>query len=717
MFIFESPCKDKEEFFNDFLVSIKSNDSDITGLDIRGEDLSPNQFLSLFEALGHNASVENLILRGMGYNCDLSSEIISVGLSNLLQDSKTINALTLYFTGLNDQGMKHIAKALSDNSTLTYLKIWGHELKLEGELSLVKMLANNKTLKEIVVDHISTDAGLVMLSQQEYLNPLKCSINSSYTSSSGTIISQINDFDESFIIRNKERKLVEERVREKTKAVDDLLVILQRQNFSEDFIKITKNFCLDNFLIKHNNIVKEYEFLAQDRKIALVELDKEYTKAPIGAIKIADKIAEIEKDYDNKQSKLYIRFNEIQYENMQLFAETEQQISNHNKVVKLRDHKITTDNEQTIIFALDRHSDQAHEIRQDEAKMSANEKLDNSALKVGSKIELQAEIEPKIELKLEIDAQIAEKPVKILYDNELEAPIIKVISNKEHKVVKNEFKGPIVKRLDISEELQGPEYVTEWAQKVMEAGYDTVVFSVGSSRKIEQQLPSFSKGLGKVAILNIDHSFQSSDTQNTSKFDNISVNYLQAPLQTPERNKIFGSTRLKENYKEDPSTITQETLIDDICKLMDSEQKVILLSHISVPAPRLFFDKILSHPDILSKYEKDFIFIHSYFEQEPTIICSKNFVNSMISPDPETMSKYLSTHEPIYQDIEVVKDNILIDKIWEVYAQSERSSARSLKLPNDATIYRNLFEINAEDIMPMLGLNENSFFDNDSFLQ
>jgi|GEM_PF-4501371 len=108
MLIFESLCKDKEEFFNDFLVRIKNNDSAITGLDIKGEDLSPSQFLSLFDALGHNGTVENLILRGREYNCDLSNEIISVGLSNLLQGNKTINAVTLYFTGLNDQGIKLI---------------------------------------------------------------------------------------------------------------------------------------------------------------------------------------------------------------------------------------------------------------------------------------------------------------------------------------------------------------------------------------------------------------------------------------------------------------------------------------------------------------------------------------------------------------------------------------------------------------------------------
>jgi len=562
------------------------------------------------------------------------------------------------------------------------------------------MVASNKTLKEIVIDHMSPGAGLVMLSQQEYLNPLKYSINSRYTSFCETIILQNNDTDEPVMVRNKERKLVEKEVREKIKAVNYLLITLQRQNFSEDFIKITKDFCQDNFLIKYNNVVKEYEFLAQDRKNALAKLDNEYIKAPIGIKKIADKIAEIEKHYDDKQSKLYIRFNEIQYENMQLFAEAEQQISNHNKVVKLRDHKITTD------------SDQTHEIRQDEAKMSDNEKLDNSALKVGSKIELQAEIEPKIELKLEINALIAEKPVKILHNDELEVPIIKVFSNKEPKALKSVLKEPVAKKLDVNDELHGAQYVAEWAQKIMETKYDTVILSVGSNGKIEQQLPSFSKGLGKVAILNIDRGFQNSDTQNTSKFDNISVNYLSAPLQTPERNKIFGTAKQKKNYKEDPSTITQQALIGDICKLMDSGQKVILLSHISTSAPRLFFDKILSHPDIMDKYEKDFVFIHSYFETAPSIICSKNFVNSMISPSPEAVSKYLSTHGPISQDIEVIKDNILADKILEVYTQSECSSARSLKLPDDATIYHNLFQITAEDIMPMLGLNESSFLEN-----
>lgn len=707
MFIFTSPCEFKGEFFHEFLIGLKYNDSAITGLDIRGEDLSPTQFVDIFKELKHNTTVKNLILRGRGYNCDLSNETISVGLSDLLRDNKTIDTLTLYFTGINDQGIKHITSALGNNSTLTYLKIWGHELNLEGELSLVKMLANNKTIEEIIINHLSPKAGLVILSQLEYLNPSKYSVVSSYNSFSQSIISQDDKLDEPFMIRNKERKLIEEEVREKTRAVNNLLMTLERQNFSDDFIKVTKDFCLNNFLIKHNNIINQYQVLSQEHKTALIELENAYMKAPMGTIKISDKVTELEKYYDDKQSELFNRFNEIQYKNLKLFVEAMQQISNQDKVVKLRNHKITTDSEQTIVAPLVKHDNKILTVKQNEVEISANEKLDGDAQEIKSEIEHESGI----------NTQIVKKPVKILRNDEFEVPIIEVVNDNEIKPMKNEPKKPVVKKLSVNEELQGTEYVTAWAQKVIEAEYDTVVFSVGSNGKIEQQLPSFSKGLGKVAILNIDRVFQISDIQNISKFDNISVNYLKAPLQTPERNKTFVTAKQRENYKEDPSTITQEALIDNICKLMDSRQKVILISHISVQAPRLFFDKILSHPDIMNKYEKDFIFIHSYSETAPSIICSKNFISSMISPSSETMSKYLSTHEPVSKDMEVVKDDIFAEKILEAYDQSEHSSAKSLKLSDDATIYHSLFQITAEDIMPMLGLNENSFFDSDSFLQ
>lgn len=209
------------------------------------------------------------------------------------------------------------------------------------------------------------------------------------------------------------------------------------------------------------------------------------------------------------------------------------------------------------------------------------------------------EIEPDIEHELQAEALIATKPVKILHNEELEVPVIEAVNDKVQKVVKNKFKEPVTKKLDVNEELQRAEYVTQWAQKVMEGEYDTI-FSIGSKGVVDQQLPSFSKGLGKVAILNIDYRFQSTDTHNISKFDNVSVNYLEAKLPTPERNKTVESTQREENFKEDSPTMTQEALIGDTCKLMDSGQKVILLSHISIQSPRLHFDKILSHPNILS---------------------------------------------------------------------------------------------------------------------
>ena len=114
---------------------------------------------------------------------------------------------------------------------------------------------------------------------------------------------------------------------------------------------------------------------------------------------------------------------------------------------------------------------------------------------------------------------------------------------------------------------------------------------------------------------------------------------------------------------------------------------------------------------------KKILYIHSYFEEKPSIVCSNDFVNSMISPNPEAMSKYQSTQEHISKDIEVVKDDVLVYKILEVYDQSERSSERSLKLPDKAMVYHSLFEITSEDIMPMIGLIEDSHFDNNSFLQ
>jgi len=147
---------------------------------------------------------------------------------------------------------------------------------------------------------------------------------------------------------------------------------------------------------------------------------------------------------------------------------------------------------------------------------------------------------------------------------------------------------------------------------------------------------------------------------------------------------------------------------------------VVLLSHICIQAPRMFFDKILTNDHIMDKYAENFIFIHSYFERSPTIVCSKEFVKSMVSPNmrvPSIQNKYIYTAEPVSNDIEEIKDCVLEDKIRQHYDCMSDSMARSLKLDADTTMYRYLFTVTAQDIIPLLGFNEDHFCSNDSDIQ
>ena len=71
--------------------------------------------------------------------------------------------------------------------------------------------------------------------------------------------------------------------------------------------------------------------------------------------------------------------------------------------------------------------------------------------------------------------------------------------------------------------------------------------------------------------------------------------------------------------------------------LMSAGLKVILLSHVSSFTLRITFDKILKNQDIISNYGIKFLFIYSYFEDNPTTSCSRSFIEFMISQEYEPM--------------------------------------------------------------------------------
>lgn len=157
--------------------------------------------------------------------------------------------------------------------------------------------------------------------------------------------------------------------------------------------------------------------------------------------------------------------------------------------------------------------------------------------------------------------------------------------------------------------------------------YDTVILSIGSGKVINQQIPPFSNGLGQVAILNIDTFFSKDETDLSAQIENIERYNIRA--RTEEQKELL---------------IKQEKLADSIYRLIDGGKKVILLSHISPLAPRTHFEKVLKNKDIMNGYGDKFLFINSYFDDMPTILCRKGSINSIMSPNMKAnsvMNKYI----------------------------------------------------------------------------
>lgn len=63
----------------------------------------------------------------------------------------------------------------------------------------------------------------------------------------------------------------------------------------------------------------------------------------------------------------------------------------------------------------------------------------------------------------------------------------------------------------------------------------------------------------------------------------------------------------------------------------------------------------------------------------------------MISPNSEAVCAYVFTAEAISEDIKVIKDVVFGEKISEAHDQSKSPPERSLKMPDNAIIFHNLF--------------------------
>lgn len=194
----------------------------------------------------------------------------------------------------------------------------------------------------------------------------------------------------------------------------------------------------------------------------------------------------------------------------------------------------------------------------------------------------------------------------------------------------------VPKKLDIKGNNPGDCFL-DWVQQVTKNDYEFAVISVGSGLDHEnQQIPPLTEKLGKVAIINIDTCFTESEMVRESASDDVSVNYLKGKIKgyqevlQPNAPEYLKKARQESDEINNKISITQEDLKERINDLIDSGKKVVLLSHISPIAPILFFEQVLIDEKIMNNYGDNFIFINSYFDDCPTILCSKNGVLKMM---------------------------------------------------------------------------------------
>lgn len=279
--------------FNGLITKIKNNDFTIINLDVRA--LEPEEFIELFRALKDNNIVKSLILRGNWGKCDLTNENMYLNLSNLLRHNKSIKALTLYNTNIEDDGIECIFKALQENNILTYLKLWGHKLSTNGELEIVKMLVQNKYLKEFLIDSLSNTTKLIILSQHEYINPIDfkfnihdevfCTSVNHYDGGNGTHESRVTQMNNP----------IEYSVEQKKLALDKIINLLENKNFSKNFIKITRNFYNEKFITIEKMLAEKYALLNKELNNNGIKQGKEIK------VQYEEKKASLIAEYDNLQ--------------------------------------------------------------------------------------------------------------------------------------------------------------------------------------------------------------------------------------------------------------------------------------------------------------------------------------------------------------------------------------------------------------------------------
>lgn len=86
----------------------------------------------------------------------------------------------------------------------------------------------------------------------------------------------------------------------------------------------------------------------------------------------------------------------------------------------------------------------------------------------------------------------------------------------------------------------------------------------------------------------------------------------------------------------------------------------------------------------MNGYGDKFLFINSYFDDMPTILCHKGSIDNMMSPNMKARSvlnKYILTNK-VYPEGEALEDMVIEDRIKNCYEFCKQSFSSTNKMVN-----------------------------------
>ena len=119
-------------------------------------ELTPKKLKKICESLSNKNNFKNIIFK----KNDFSSKSC-IHISNLIENNKFIKTLEIGFNDIGEKGIKHISEALKTNQTLKTIKLYETNFKDKGLEYLSKSIEINNTLIEIdITENYFTSKGI-----------------------------------------------------------------------------------------------------------------------------------------------------------------------------------------------------------------------------------------------------------------------------------------------------------------------------------------------------------------------------------------------------------------------------------------------------------------------------------------------------------------------------------------------------------------------------